>query len=401
VSGTIQSDHAAYKRHVIVARAIVALGGSRTSEPTHPQIKLFSQIKTMRRKSQLTVGAMLLACNLITTHAAVLLGDWSPTTRQSLRNSHGEDEAVEVQTAVIEIPGYGGSATIRNVFRPTTGALWLGFDSPSYCLLETQIVAARTLGSQLLFSVSTNIAKNEEEVSRTSAEFIKSLTSIVADVTQDDLAINLSDIFGLRTIVRHSSSPAAQMIVIRGIDWVDGGIGILLTSAFEDAILLTFDPKLKPWKARFNKVEMLVVVAPMISTKASTSTDWGFPQARLVVGKAAKLAARTRVTNKPILTDCNGTEIQFLTCLCEDGRVWIGPSGTDFIYNDSHVLGFFLNHAQPKRLEVFQSSIRLPLDKNCYQAFQDWRDGAVSRISAGVYEGQRVITELDSLPCID
>lgn len=342
----------------------------------------------------------MLIGNLLGVQAAILVGDWSPTSQQSMRNAHGEIETVDVQTALIEIPGYGGSAAIRKVFRPTTGALWLGFDCSTYCLLETQILAARTAGVQLLFGMSTNIAKSDEEVSRMSAEFVKSLTSITPHVTSDDLAISLADVFGSRTIGHNSPSPAAQMTVIRGIDWVDGGIGVVLTTAFNDAIFLTFDSKLKPWKARFNQVEMLVVDAPMISPKTSAASEWGLPQSKLVFGKANKLAARTRVANNPLMTSVDGNEIQFVTCLCEDGRVWIGPSGTDMIFNESDVVGFFLNNDQPKRLEMYRSSKRLPQDKSCYQAFQNWRDGAVSSIRAGVYEGQRVITQLDTLPSI-
>lgn len=343
------------------------------------------------------VVLFLLTPRILSLDAAVLNGEWSPVAQIQLNTSNGNSESVNVQTVEIVIPGQGGSATLHRILRPQTGAVWLGVNYPQYCLWENGILGARTVGSKILFKISTETARTEEEVSEISSLFLQSVSSFDPVVSDDDFGVDFLDVFGAGPLTHGRSSMIAQMVAIRNIDWVDRDIGVILSTGSKDNIWVSFDSKLQPWKARFNEHEMLVVDARRITPKAPNSHDWGLPVINYVSGISSNISATIRKPSSPLAFNSVGAEVQFMTCLCEDGRVWFGPSGTDLVFTGSEVVGFFFNDKSPKSLQMFRSSERLPLTRDCRQAYENWRNRVVSEVKAGTYGQKRTIIELSEL----
>lgn len=333
--------------------------------------------------------------------AAVLKGEWSPPVQQMLPTALGTPETVSMRTAVVEIPGWGGSTSVRSVFRYSTGAVWIGLDYPGYCLFQGRIVGVRSLGSHLAFQLNTKTARSDEELSRIETEFIESLSSLEAEAEEDDIAVNVADVFGSRIFSRNSPAMHSRVVTFESVDWVDGNIAVRATTAFGDAVTLTFDGELQPWKARFNEREMLVVDTPVVTPKAFVHPHWSTPQDRYVLGKSGKLAARTRTTNYPLRTNVIGNEVQFMICLSEGGRLWMGTSGTDLIFTESDAVGFFLSDGPVPAVKMFRSSVRLPLDRSSRQVFKNWLDLTESQVKEGTYPGESVVVELSALKGFD
>lgn len=350
------------------------------------------------RASQLAVSALIfLIFRDLTVEAAALQGQWTPVARESLQTQEGQSEFVDSQTAEVVIPSYGGKAIIRRIVRRQTGAVWLGFDYPKYLLLKDRIVGARTLGSKVLFKISALNTSSEEQLSSMTSSFIQSLTTLEPGVGDEDAGVDLLDVLGPRVFARGRSDQIAHMVAIRSMDWSNGDIGVILSTGSNDDIFMTFDVDLQPWKARFNHQQFLVVDANRITPKSPQVTTWGLPQIKYVAGISNKLAATIRTPSTPLAFNSAGAEVQFMTCVCEDGRVWFGPSGTDLVFTEGEVVGFFFNDRAPKSLEMYRSSERLPLNRTCRQAFETWRSASESSVRAGTYSRKSTIIELSGL----
>lgn len=305
---------------------------------------------------------------------------------------HGED--LISQSASLTLEGSGHPAVpLRRIWNPGTGAVWIGFDYPAYCVIGERIVGFRMVGRAIGARFSGDALSPGSDLDTIAGRFAASVQSLLPDESHDDVGVDLSLLFGREVLVGFDARPFPAVASISSVEAKETDVIVALKPVKGVPLSVTFDREWRPWKVSVDGTEAVVLGVDAYDPKARGASTWGPPAVLAVKSATGAITGKVRHAGKVFERSGDGRERQFMLVSTEGGRMWCGPSGTDIVLHDGQLVGFMVDDSG--MLLACNSTMRVPLTRDAVHVFCDWMTRIENDALNGTWDRTPVVNVRD------